>query len=294
MVATPIGNLNDFSQRARDCLAEVDLVACEDTRHSRKLLSAMSLRKDLVAIHEHNEFQQASELISRVRADGLALAYISDAGTPGISDPGMFLCAVAHEQGVPVYAVPGPSALTAAVSAAGFPHRRLIFGGFFPRKGPDREREIAEMRHVAPCSVVYFESPQRIEASLQELERLCGGDIEVSLGREVSKVFESHRRCLLRDAVEVLRQEPVKGEFTLCLSLPATFRESGGLSGMDSPDPIASPSLRDLALKTLELRTQGVTLKAAARKIAPGSPGFRAREIYQEALNLDGGETLEE
>jgi len=189
IVATPIGNLSDISQRALDVLNQVDLIAAEDTRHSGKLLSHYGIKTKMYALHDHNEKQKAQYILDRI-AQGENIALISDAGTPLISDPGYNLVNLAREQEVNVVPVPGPSALITALSAAGLPTDKFMFAGFLPVKAQAKANELATLQK-ADFTCVYYESPRRILDTLAAVSESLGPDRELVLAKELTKHFES-------------------------------------------------------------------------------------------------------
>jgi 16S rRNA (cytidine1402-2'-O)-methyltransferase len=214
MVATPIGNLEDMTLRALRILKEVDLIAAEDTRHSRILLSAFNIKTPLISLHEHNEKERSALIISRIE-QGMSVAYISDAGTPCISDPGYHLVNFARENKINVVPVPGPSALIAALSVCGFPADQFLFCGFLPPKENKRRRFLESIR-AEEKTVVLYESPSRIMDTLKDVNDVLG-DRQIVVARELTKVFEEIRRGRISD---ILSQVPVgkaKGEFTIIL-----------------------------------------------------------------------------
>ncbi|MCC6327021.1 MAG: 16S rRNA (cytidine(1402)-2'-O)-methyltransferase, partial [Acidobacteria bacterium] len=185
LVATPIGNLADISLRAIETLKAADVIACEDTRHSRKLLDHYAISKKLISYHEHNERERAAELIERIKA-GASVAVISDAGTPGINDPGFVLVSEAFAAGLPVVAVPGPAAFVTAAVVSGLPTDSIFFGGFLPSRKGERRRRLEEVRDI-PATLVFYESPHRLAASLLDcLETL--GDRKAAVARELTKL----------------------------------------------------------------------------------------------------------
>ncbi len=275
MVATPLGNLADLSPRAVEVLSEVDVVACEDTRHTLGLLRQNNISKRLVSMHEHNEFQMCETLLSEMKSLGQSLAYVSDAGTPGVSDPGSHLAAAAHRLGVPVLAIAGPSALAAALSVCGFGRELSIFSGFFPRKDAHRESLLEKVRAIAPCSFVFFESPNRVIATLRYLQSMLDRDTEICVCRELTKVYETTIVCKLSQIDARLSEYPVRGEFVIVVAIDAgKEREHEGTS------------LHSLAREAVEQFSAGRNLKDAARVLARKHAAFSSREIYQEALKL--------
>jgi 16S rRNA (cytidine1402-2'-O)-methyltransferase len=215
VVATPIGNLADLSARAREVLAEVAAICAEDTRHTRALLTAHGIERPLLALHEHNEAEQAWKLVERLRA-GDSLALVSDAGTPLVSDPGYRLVREARAAGLKVSPVPGACAAIAALSVAGIPSDRFCFEGFLPAKAAARRERLAALARE-PRTLVFYESAHRIEEALADLVAVFGGEREAVLARELTKLFET----VLGDTLAALAQRVAgdadqrKGEFVL-------------------------------------------------------------------------------
>ena len=215
VVATPIGNLEDISFRAVRILSEVDLIAAEDTRHSRVLLSHYNISTSMQALHEHNEAQVVGRILDRI-SDGQAIALISDAGTPLISDPGYRLVKAAREADLAVYSVPGPSAITAALSVAGLPPDRFAFEGFLSSKATARKKELMALCHETR-TLVFFESSHRIEAAIADMAEAFGGQRLVAVCRELTKKFETVIRVPLADMKLELAQDTNqrRGEFVV-------------------------------------------------------------------------------
>ena len=188
VVATPIGNLEDLTPRARQTLADVDLVAAEDTRHTGRLLSHLGLKKRLIALHDHNEEQVVTKVIAELEA-GQSVALVSDAGTPLVSDPGYRLLRAAHRHGITVSPLPGVSAVTAALSVAGLPTDRFCFEGFLPAKAVARRKRL-QLLMSESRTLVFFESVHRIAAALADLGEVFGEERDAFIGRELSKLFE--------------------------------------------------------------------------------------------------------
>jgi 16S rRNA (cytidine1402-2'-O)-methyltransferase len=195
VVATPIGNLADLSPRARAVLAGVDVVAAEDTRHSGQLLQQFGIQARLVALHEHNEAQASQALLARLQ-EGASVALVSDAGTPAVSDPGARMVALAHAHGIPVLAIAGPSALTAAISVGGMNALPISFHGFLPARPKARQQLLAVLA-AQPGTLVFYEAPHRIEEMAADLAQAFGAARSVVLARELTKRFESSHRCRL-------------------------------------------------------------------------------------------------
>lgn len=215
VVATPIGNLQDISPRAKQVLAEVDLIAAEDTRHSAILLQHLGINTPLIAYHDHNEQQASVGLIDKILA-GTSVALISDAGTPLISDPGYRLVQLAHEKGVEVIPIPGPSALITALSASGLATDRFLFIGFLPAKAEARKRALEEVAQQG-ATLVCYESRHRITASLETMVAVLGAERQACIGRELTKKFEQLCFGRLGDLLEQLRRGDIvaKGEFVV-------------------------------------------------------------------------------
>jgi 16S rRNA (cytidine1402-2'-O)-methyltransferase len=215
LVATPIGNLGDFSPRAAATLAAADVVACEDTRHSRKLFTSLGLRTPtLIAVHKDNEVDRAREILELL-ADGKTVALVTDAGTPAVSDPGRHVVEAAAAAGVTIESVPGPSAVTTALAASGFTGDRFVFEGFLPRKGSERAARLDEIARE-PRTVVIYEAPTRVARTLDELAGVCGFDRQVVVGRELTKLHEEYFRGSL--AAAALRfAENARGEFVIVI-----------------------------------------------------------------------------
>jgi 16S rRNA (cytidine1402-2'-O)-methyltransferase len=268
VVATPIGNLKDITLRALEVLKEADLIACEDTRQTKKLLSHYSIEgKKLTPYHEHNEEKKTQELLSLLK-EGQTVALVSDAGTPCISDPGYRLVKAAREEGVPVEPVPGPSAVTAALSASGLPTDRFAFVGFLPRKEGKLKEALKEAVEL-PFTVVAYESPHRLERSLETLAQLYP-DYSLALYKEITKLNEEFMFGTARELLKKLKEEgKLKGEFVLLF--PPYEKEE-----KESPEE---------ALK--ELLSRGVPFKEAVKEAAKRS-GLPKREVYKIGLKLLG------
>ncbi|MDX2415963.1 MAG: 16S rRNA (cytidine(1402)-2'-O)-methyltransferase [Xanthomonadales bacterium] len=215
VVATPIGNLEDISYRAVRLLSEVDLIAAEDTRHSRVLLSHYSITTAMLALHEHNEAKLKKGILARI-AEGQAIALISDAGTPLISDPGYQIVRAAREAGLPVYSVPGPSAITAALSVAGLPPDRFAFEGFLSSKAAARKKKLQTLCYETR-TLVFFESSHRIAATIADMTEVFGPQRLVAVCRELTKKFETVLRVPLVDMNKELAQDSnqSRGEFVV-------------------------------------------------------------------------------
>ncbi len=212
LVATPLGNLEDFTFRAVRVLQEVDFIAAEDTRRSRKLLSRYGIHTPLRSLHAHSRAQEVKRLVDLLR-QGQSVAYVSDAGTPGVSDPGAELVRAAREAGIKVVPVPGPSAPAAAFSVAGLEAPGFVFAGYPPRK-PTERREFLRRWTTQELPVILFEAPGRVRGTLRELAALVP-ERRLVIAREMSKQFEQVVDCLAAEAPQALAEEQVRGEFTL-------------------------------------------------------------------------------
>ena len=268
IVATPIGNLEDITFRAVRILKEVDLVAAEDTRHSRKLLSHFGISRPLTSYFDHNKSLKGEYILERLR-EGQSVALISDAGTPCISDPGYQLVRDAISAGITVVPVPGPCAAVAALSAAGLPTNRFAFEGFLPnRRGKRREKlvAVAAERRV----LVFYESPNRLTDTLADILEVCG-DRDAVVAREVSKLHEEFARGPVSSLILQFRERGVRGEVVLLLA-PA-----------EEPPVAGEAAVSELLVAYLG--TPGLSLKDAVRRVA-AETGRPRSEVYEEALRL--------
>jgi len=212
VVATPIGNLGDATPRSIEVLRSVDAIAAEDTRRTRKLLTHFGITTRLLSYHDHNEERAARQLLERIR-EGEDIALVSDAGTPLVADPGYRLVSSCAEQGLEVIAVPGPSAVVAALSIAGLPPQPFYFAGYLPRKGGQRRSRLASLADL-PCTVIYYESPHRIAAALKDMHEVLG-DRKAVIARELTKVHEEVLRGTLGELSAVVERRSLKGEIVV-------------------------------------------------------------------------------
>jgi len=270
VVATPIGNLGDISARALAVLAQADLVAAEDTRTTGHLLAHHGIAAKLVALHEHNEMQRAAELVARIKA-GKTIALVSDAGTPGISDPGALLVAQAREAGIVVCPIPGANAAIAAMSAAGLTAPHFLFYGFLPVKSAARRTALETLREL-PYALVFYEAPHRVTECVAELAAVLGGEREIVIARELTKLFESIHRCRLDQAGAWLAADAnrQRGEFVLIVS------------GAQAGEQLGLPAEAE---RVLRLLLAEMPLKQAAA-LAAAITGARKNELYARALAL--------
>lgn len=269
LVATPIGNLGDLPPRAIEALSAADVIACEDTRHSRKLLhhAGISPRR-LLAVHAHNESEQAERLVRDMLA-GTRIAFITDAGTPGISDPGERLVAAAIAAGVDVEIVPGPTALIAGLVLSGLSTSRFCFEGFLPRKGKDRAARLAEVAAELRTTVLY-EAPHRLVVTITDLAESCGGSRRLAIARELTKRFEEVWRGTLADAVERAASIEARGEYVIVVE--------------GAPAP-AAPSDDDLDAAIRRRLDAGASTRDAAAEVA-AELKVPKRVAYSAALRL--------
>jgi 16S rRNA (cytidine1402-2'-O)-methyltransferase len=263
---TPIGNLGDASPRLREMLETVAVVACEDTRTTSKLLAGLHIenRPKLIALHEHNEGDRAAELL-RLAADEDVLV-LSDAGMPTVSDPGFVLVRAAVEAGIGVSVIPGPSAVVTALAVSGLPTDRFTFEGFLPRKSSDRRSAFAALERE-PRTMVFFESPHRIDESLADARDVLGDDRPAAVCRELTKMFEEVKRGTLGELAEWARDE-VRGEIVVVIGGAATR---------------ASVSFEDALAEVARLTATGLGLKDASAQVADLT-GLSKRDLYQGAL----------
>ncbi len=226
LVGTPIGNVEDLSPRAQRILSEVDLIAAEDTRHTQGLLARFSIRKPLVSYHDHNKERRTPDLVEKLQS-GNSVAIVSDAGSPGISDPAFSLVRAAVEAGVPVVPIPGASSALCALEVSGLPTDRFAFEGFLPRRASRRRARIEELRQD-PRTLIFFESPHRLRECLRDLAESLGAR-PASISRELTKKFEETRRGTLPTLLEWVESTPPRGEFVLVVG--GASREAGDDAG---------------------------------------------------------------
>ena len=270
VVATPIGNLQDITLRALEVLKTVDVIAAEDTRHTSHLLSHFAIQKKLIAVHEHNEQKSAQILLERLRAGG-SIALVTDAGTPGISDPGAIVVDVLREAGVKVVPVPGASAVIAALSASGITANGYVFYGFLPASGSQR-RKILETLKGYSSTLVFYEAPHRIIECVEDLAKVLGGERRITIARELTKTFETFHRCALQDAKGWLESDPnqQRGEFVLLVEAAAVVEEA---------------DISEDAERILRLLLADFPLKQAV-KLATEITGVKKNILYEFALKL--------
>jgi 16S rRNA (cytidine1402-2'-O)-methyltransferase len=311
LVATPIGNLEDISLRALRVLREATVIAAEDTRHTRKLLARHRIPGRLVSLHEHNEPARAPALVTRLLA-GDSVALVSDAGTPGLSDPGMALVRTAADAGVPVVPIPGPSAVLAALVVSGLPAEPVTFLGFLPSRGAERRRALASIRDL-PHTLVLFEAPHRLRETLEDLLQALG-DRRIAVARELTKVHEEVYRATLSETVRRFSAEAPRGEFTLVIegargqaraaggardaSVPsgralAPWRPTGSAGGLSAGAAAEGAAAAAAAQQTarealMRASAEGCSAQESVRRAARAS-GLRRNEVYRLWLAIKQG-----
>ncbi|MFQ5330247.1 MAG: 16S rRNA (cytidine(1402)-2'-O)-methyltransferase [Thermodesulfobacteriota bacterium] len=269
IVATPIGNMEDITIRAIRILKEVALIAAEDTRHTRNLLKRYDIETPLTSYHEHNEERKAESLLARLR-EGTNIAIVTDAGTPGISDPGYRLVKMAAADGIDVVAIPGPSALIAALSLSGLPTDGFIFEGFPPSRKTERRKFLLRLNGVKK-TIILYESPRRIAKTVADIGEIMG-DVELVIARELTKLHEEVMRGRAGEILEILEGCDIKGEITLLIA-PRKGEERGEI-------PIDEGLRHYLDL--------GFTVRDAVDAVAAES-GLPRRSVYRVALEMKEG-----
>ena len=268
IIGTPIGNLEDLSFRAVRVLKEADRIACEDTRHTRRLLDHYGIDRPLVSYHEHNEKERTAELLRELE-EGRTVALVSDAGTPLIADPGYRIVHAARERGIPVSPIPGPSAIMAALSAGGMATDAFLFAGFLPAK-PGARRRALEAWHAREATLVFYEAPHRVVESLRAIAEVAGAR-RVVVARELTKIHEEFLEGTAASIADTLEARPsIKGEFTILVARAEAA-------------PPAEPA--DIEAEVAALMAGGTprmdALKAVARR-----HGLSKREVYRK---VEGG-----
>jgi 16S rRNA (cytidine1402-2'-O)-methyltransferase len=265
LVATPIGNLEDITYRAVRALKEADLIACEDTRQTRKLLDHYGIDKPAISYHDHNEAGRSEELAARLRA-GAVVALVSDAGTPLVSDPGYRLVKAAIESGVPVQPIPGPSAVLAALVASGLPTDAFHFGGFLPHKAGQRAKAL-EALATEEATLVFYEAPHRVLEALEAIEQTLGPR-PVVVARELTKIHEEFLRGAAAEIrAQLALRDSVKGEITLLIGKAV------------APPPDETP-----VIEAVEALMRGGTPRMDAIKQVARRRGLSKREVYDQLL----------
>jgi len=269
-VATPIGNLEDITLRGLRIMKEVDVIACEDTRHTQKLLNHYDIHKSLVSYHEHNEMTRSPELVLQME-QGAKVALVSDAGMPLVSDPGYRLVTLCARHKIPVVPVPGPSAMLAALAGSGLPSDQFVFVGFLPARSSERRRMLQTLR-IEERTIIFYEAPQRLAECLADAEEILG-DRAACVARELTKIHEEFSRGKLFDLAESFRKVPPRGEVTVLLG-PA--------------EPVATTNAADsaqgLAERVEELVQQAKLDRKEALKLAAKERGLTRRDAYRQIV----------
>ena len=266
IVATPLGNLDDISARAKTVLSQVDKIAAEDTRRTQNLLSHLGIHKQTIAYHAFNEHGRTQGILSELEA-GASIALVSDAGTPLISDPGYLLVKAAREKGIPVVPVPGPCALVAALCVSGLPTDRFYFEGFLPHKSVARKQVLQNLSQMA-CTLVFYESPHRILESLNDMFSVMG-DREAVIARELTKTYETVLSGSLSDLIQRVTNDPdqQKGEFVVMVS---------GLQEQPESVQVTADSVLDILLSELPVKQ--------AASLAAKITGQSKNDLYDRAI----------
>lgn len=273
MVATPIGNLQDISLRALETLKTVDLIACEDTRHTRKLLTHFGISNKTVSYHEHNETARSEEF-AQLLLDGKSIAVVSDAGTPAVCDPSFRIVEKAHEIGAKVVPIPGAVAFVNAVIVSGLPTDAMFFGGFLPSKKGERRARLEEIKNV-PATLVFYETPHRIAKSLTDCAEVLGNR-RAAVARELTKMHEEVVRGTLRELAEKYAENPTKGEIVLVIN-----RQENNQGKTESANQ------KSIGERVSELESEGSDRKTALKKAAKefGMSKSEAYRILQTEKN---------
>ena|SRR5215831_1199945 len=267
LVATPIGNLEDITLRALRVLAEADIIACEDTRRTRKLLAHYEISRPLVSYYEHNERERSAELVGKLKS-GSRVVLVSDAGMPLISDPGYHLVKAAIEHRIPIVPVPGASALVTALAASGLPTSEFLFGGFLPSRASARRARLAEFSG-GRSTLVFYETPHRIAGALQDVLEVLG-DRTAVLARELTKMHEEFIRGTLSEIAARIAESDLPGEYVLVIGPPsAGGRDSAAQSRLSILDEVNE-----------YMSTEGLDQKAALKRVAR-SRGISKSEAYR-------------
>ena len=270
IVSTPIGNLEDITLRALRVFREVDLIAAEDTRRTRQLLSHYGIHKPLVSYHEHNRRARAETLLAEIRA-GRSVALVTDAGTPGISDPGEHLVKRIVQESIPIVPVPGASALIAALSVSGLPTESFLFYGFLPSKTTARKKLLLSLQE-RPETLIFYESPKRLNAFLEEAAEILG-ERQVVVAREMTKIYEEIYRGTANQNLNEIGEDEVKGEVTIVME------------GCSRPAKVASSSIA--AMLEICFREMGLSMKEAIERVS-AELEVSKRDVYRESLKIKG------
>lgn len=269
VVGTPIGNLEDMTFRAVKILQTVDVIAAEDTRHTGRLLQHFQIKTPQVSYHEHNRSSRIPELLEQL-SNGKAIALVTDAGVPGISDPGYELVTVCVEAGIAVVPIPGANAAITALSAAGLPTDRFVFEGFLPAKGQGRRSHLQSLE-TESRTLIFYESPHRLRETLQDLGEIFGTSRQIVIARELTKLYEEFWRGTIESAIAHYNQREPQGEYTLVVA----------------GTPPTQPQLSEEELKAelVKIMSQGISRSQASRQLAKMT-SLPRRQLYQLALAI--------
>jgi len=269
LVATPIGNLEDITLRALRILREADIIACEDTRHTGRLLVHYGINgKKLVSYHEHNERQRARELIEHLE-DGKSVAIVTDAGSPGIADPAFRIVTAAVEKGIAIVPIPGAAALVAALTSSGAPTDTFYFGGFLPARSQGRRARLLSVKNI-PSTLLFYETPHRIKEALRDIHEVLGNR-KIVIARELTKLHEEFLRGRVQDLEKIVSSSTPRGEMTLVIEG----------AGKDNLEEVQTGSIAEQVERLIENKslTRNDALKIAAR-----SRGISRKEAYELLL----------
>ena len=262
IVGTPIGNLNDISQRALNILKNVSLIACEDTRQTKKIMSKFNISNKLISFNKHNSLIKIPKIIKYLK-EGKSIAIVSDAGTPGICDPGEEIARSVKKEGIDIISVPGACAAITALVSSGLPSSSFVFEGFLPKKQIEREKILLEISKNQKTTIIY-ESPHRLKKLLKELNDFCGGDREIMVARELTKKFEEHIGNNINEVINFFKDKDILGEITIVLK--------GSKRDLVPDKLIIKKDLNDLI-------NAGLSLSAASKYLAKKN-GLKKSEIY--------------
>lgn len=271
IVGTPIGNLGDLSPRAARILSEVDFIAAEDTRVSGKLLQHIGVKKPMVSYFQHNMRERGQQIIDRIAA-GESCAIITDAGMPGISDPGEDLVRLCHDQGIPMETVPGPTAAMSALAASGLATGRFAFEGFLTVKASSRREHLNEVKND-PRTLIFYEAPHKLRSTLADMAGVFGSDRPVTLARELTKLYEEIVRTTLGEAIAIYAAREPRGEYVLIVGCG------------EKPTAAAQVTAEQAAEMIVQLNGCGVSLSDAAKQVAADT-GYKKGELYRLAVGM--------
>lgn len=275
IVGTPIGNLGDLSPRAARVLSEVDFIAAEDTRVSGKLLQHIGVKKPMVSYFQHNMRERGQQIVDRIAA-GESCAIITDAGMPGISDPGEDLVKLCHDQGVAMETVPGPTAAMSALAASGLATGRFAFEGFLSVKASSRREHLNAVKDD-PRTLIFYEAPHKLRSTLADMAEVFGSDRPVTLARELTKLYEEIVRTTFGEAIATYTHREPRGEYVLVVG------------GAEKAVTEVKETVEQAAERIVQLNTGGVSLSDAARQVAAYT-GYKKGELYRLAVTMTHSE----